>query len=88
VSNDVANRYAQAITVVPTQEFSSERAARAYMADLRRPRSTLEASRVANASMVMTYDRARVASKAGRVTADTLRRIDQALSVHLGLAPP
>jgi mRNA interferase MazF len=88
VSNDVANRYGQAITVVPTQEFSSERAARAYMADLRRPRSTLDADRVANASMVMTYDRVRVTSKAGRVAADTLRRIDRALSVHLGLAPP
>jgi mRNA interferase MazF len=87
VSNDIANRYGQAITVVPTQEFSSERAARAYMADLRRPRSTLEVARVANASMVMTYDRARVTSKAGRVTPDTLRRIEQALSIHLGLTP-
>lgn len=86
VSNDVANRYGRAITVVPTQEFTVERAARVYMTDLRPPRSTLEALRVANASMVMTYDRARVTSRAGRVAPDTLRHIEQALSVHLGLA--
>ncbi len=87
VSNDVANRYGRAITIVPTQDFTAERAVRAYMVDLRRPRSTLDASRVANASMVMTYDRARVVSKAGRVAPDTLLRIDEALTMHLGLAP-
>jgi mRNA interferase MazF len=86
VSNDVANRYGRAITVVPTQDFTAERAARAYMADLRRPRSTLDAPRVANASMVMTYDCARVVSKAGRVAPDTLLRLDEALAMHLGLA--
>jgi mRNA interferase MazF len=88
VSNDVAKRYGRAITVVPTQDFTVERAARAYMVDLRRPRSTLEAARVANASMIMTYDRARVTSRAGRVAADTLRGIDRALCLHLGIAPP
>jgi mRNA interferase MazF len=86
VSNDVANRYGRAITVVPTQDFTAERAARAYMTDLRRPRSTLDAPRVANASMVMTYDRARVVSRAGRVAPDALRRLDEALAMHLGLA--
>jgi mRNA interferase MazF len=86
VSNDVANRYGQAITVIPTQEFTAERAVRAYMTDLRRPRSTLEAERVANGSMIMTYDRARVVSRAGRVTPDTLRVIDATLALHLGLA--
>lgn len=85
VSNDVANEFGQALTVVPTQSYSAERAAREYMADLRRPRSTLEEERVANASMVMTYDRARVVARAGRVTAETLGRIDRALAVHLGL---
>ncbi len=88
VSNDIANRYGQAITVVPTQEYSAERAARAYMADLRPPRSTLKAARVANASMIMTYDRARIVARAGRVTAQTLVAIEQALAIHLGLVSP
>lgn len=88
VSNDIANRFGQAVTVVATQSYTAERAERGYVADLRRPRSTLTDDRVANASMVMTYDRARVVSRAGRVAAETLRQIERALSVHLGLLPP
>lgn len=88
VSNDIANRFGQTITVVPTQSFTAERAAREYMADLRAPRSTLTEERVANASMVMTYDRRRVTTRAGRVTAESLRAIDGALAVHLGLMAP
>jgi mRNA-degrading endonuclease toxin of MazEF toxin-antitoxin module len=57
------------------------------MVDLRRPRSTLDKPRVANASMVMTYDRSRVARRAGRISADAQRALDGALRLHLGLAP-
>jgi mRNA-degrading endonuclease toxin of MazEF toxin-antitoxin module len=88
VSNDIANRYGSTITVVPTQAFTVERSARAYMADLRRPRSNLDEARVANASMIMTYDRGRVVSRAGRVSADALKAIERALAIHLGMAPP
>jgi mRNA-degrading endonuclease toxin of MazEF toxin-antitoxin module len=88
VSNDIANRFGQVIPVVPTQAYSDERAAREYMADLRSPRSTLAEARVANASMVMTYDRARVTAHAGKVTSQTLADIDRALAVHLGLPAP
>lgn len=86
VSNDIANRYGRTITVIPTQEYSSERAGRAYMTDLRRPRSTLDADRVSNASMVMTYDRARVTARAGKVDPETIRKIDEALALHLGMS--
>jgi mRNA interferase MazF len=86
VSNDIANRFGQALTVIPTQAYTAARAERAYMADLRRPRSTLEDDRVANASMVMTYDRKRVTARAGRVTPQTLDAIDRALLLHLALA--
>jgi mRNA interferase MazF len=85
VSNDIANRFGQALTVIPTQAYTAARAERAYMADLRRPRSTLEDDRVANASMVMTYDRKRVTARAGRVTPQTLQAIDRALLLHLAL---
>lgn len=85
VSNDVANRYGQAVTVVPTQSFTSERAARAYVVDLRAPRSNLHPERVANASMIMTYDRRRVVAHAGRVTQDAMRAVDLALALHLGI---
>jgi len=85
VSNDIANRYGEAVTVVPTQRYTPERVARAYMVDLRPPRSTLEQARVANASMVMTYDRARVVRRAGRLTAEARRDLDAALAMHLAL---
>jgi mRNA interferase MazF len=88
VSNDVANRFGQAITVVPTQRYTAERASRAYVVDLRKPRSTVKEARVANASMLMTYDRGRVVARAGRISPDAGRALDRALAVHLGLAAP
>jgi mRNA-degrading endonuclease toxin of MazEF toxin-antitoxin module len=87
VGNDVANRVWQAVTVVPTQGWTRERAARSFVVDLRAPRSTLDEDRVANASMVMTYDRRRVVSRAGRIGADALRDLDRALALHLALEP-
>lgn len=86
VSNDIANRFGKALTVVPTQAYTAERAARAYMVDLRPARSTLTEARVANASMIMTYDQARVVRRAGRLSAAAQRDLDLALSLHLGLA--
>ncbi len=85
VSNDVANRYGRAITVVPTQAYNAERAQRAYIVDLRKPRSSLDQPRVANASMVMTYDRARVLKRAGRISSEARQALDEALRIHLGL---
>jgi mRNA interferase MazF len=88
VSNDIANRYGQAIAIVPTQVYSRERADRAYMVDLRRPRSPLKEARVANCSMIMTYDRSRMVRTEGRVSPDTLAAIERALRVHLALTAP
>jgi mRNA-degrading endonuclease toxin of MazEF toxin-antitoxin module len=88
VSMDIANEFGAAITVIPTQAYAADRAARAYAVDLRKPRSTIDEPRVANASMIMTYDKARVVSRAGRVHADAMKAIDAALALHLGLAQP
>ena len=66
---------------------SAALAGRVYMADLRAPRSTLPEPRVANASMVMTYDRSRiVGERAGRVHPEAMRAIDDALALHVALA--
>ena len=88
VSNDLANRYGRALTVVPTQQYTAGRVSRGYMVDLRRPRSTLKEPRVANVSMVETYDHGRVLGRAGRITRETQQALDRALAVHLGLAEP
>lgn len=85
VSNDIANRYGTTITVVPTQKYTADRAQREYMVDLRAPRSTMREPRVANASMIMTVDRRRVTSRAAKISKDTLRALDRALALHLGL---
>ncbi len=86
VSNDIANRFGQVVTVVPTQRYTPERAGRAYMVDLRAPRSNLKADRIANASLVTTWDRARLLKREGRLTKATLEKLDAALRLHLGLA--
>ncbi len=85
VSNDIANRYGQAITIVPTQAYTKERGSREYMVDLRRPRSPLKDARVANCSMIMTYDRSRVVRVDGTASAPAIAEIDRALLVHLGI---
>ncbi len=88
VSNDVANRFGQAITVVPTQRYTAERSRRSHMVDLRKPGSSLQEARIANASMPMAYDRKRVVSRAGRISVEAERALDHALALHLGLASP
>src|SRR5450755_1632615 len=72
VSNDIANRFGQAITIVPTQAYTKQRAARDYMVDLRRPRSSVREARVANCSMIMTYDRSRIVGVEGTTSAATV----------------
>ena len=85
VSNDMANRYGQTVTVVPTQSYTAERASRAYMVDLRSPRSSMQEPRVANASLIMTYDRRRIVARAGRLGKDAMRALELALGVHLAM---
>jgi len=53
--------------------------------DLRAPRSPLREPRVANASMIMTYDKARVVKKAGQLHSEAIDALDKALALHLGL---
>jgi hypothetical protein len=38
--------------------------------------------------MVLTYDRRRIVSRAGRIGPETQGDLDRALSLHVGLAPP
>jgi mRNA interferase MazF len=88
VSNDLANRHGATVTVIPTLSYNESRAQRPFMVDLRRPRSTMDAPRVANASFITTYDRRRVRTRAGRVSVETMKAIERALTVHLAIEPP
>ena len=86
VSNDIANRHGRTVTVVPTLAFADDRAARAYMVDLRPPASDVLEPRVANASSPMTYDRARLRRRTGHVGAEAMAALDEALRLHLALS--
>jgi len=86
VSNDIANRFAAGVTVVPTQRYTAERAGRAYMIDLRGDRSGLDEDRVANASTVMTYDRRRLRGPSiSSLDDEALDELNDALRLHLAL---
>jgi mRNA interferase MazF len=87
VSNDLANQFAAAVTVVPTQRWTEERAARFYMVDLTAPRSDMTEARLANASLVMTCDCRRIVGSLGSVADEALTELDEALALHLGLRP-
>ena len=86
VSNDEANRQWAAVTVIPTVGWTGERARRAFLVDLGGSRSTIAERRLANASMITTYDRNRIIGRAGRVSADAMALIDAALKLHLSLS--
>lgn len=88
VSNDIANRHAATLSVVPTLSYSAPRAARPYYVDLRPPRSTMQSARVANASAITSYDKSRVVAPAGKVSVDAMAALDRAVLVHLGINPP
>ncbi|MNC98455.1 hypothetical protein D3C83_164140 [compost metagenome] len=49
--------------------------------------SDLREARVANASMIMTYDRDRVVKRAGRISEEARTILDEALRIHLALQP-
>jgi mRNA interferase MazF len=85
VSNDEANRFWSAVTVIPTVGWSGARAKREFLVDLSGDRSTLRERRLANASMITTYDRDRIVARAGRVSVEAIALIDDALKLHLAL---
>lgn len=85
LSNDRANEHAPAVTVIPTVEWTADRAARFYMVDLRRPMSTLPEHRLANCSMITSYDRDRIVEYAGTVAPTAIMAIEEAVRRHLGL---
>ena len=85
ISNDAANRFWRAVTVIITVGWTGPRSERAFVVDLGGGRSTLSERRLANASMIMTYDRTRIFARAGRVSREGMAAIDAALRLHLAL---
>jgi len=84
VSNNVANRSAAVVTVVPLT--SSVERVFPFEVLLPASRSGLSKDSKAMAQQVRTLDKARLnARAAGAVQGDDMRRLDDALRLHLGL---
>ncbi len=84
VSNDVANRAAAVVTVVPL----TSSLARVFSFEVLLPaaRTGLAKDSKAMAQQVRTLDKTRLAvRRAGVVPADALKQLDAALRLHLGL---
>lgn len=84
VSNNVANRAAAVVTVVPLT--SSVERVYPFEVLLAASATGLSKNSKAMAQQVRTLDKARLnARAAGAVQADDMRRLDAALRLHLGL---
>jgi mRNA interferase MazF len=88
VSNDAANRAAErnrrgVVTVVPITSNTAR--VYAFQTLIGAGDGGLTADSKAQAEQVRSIDRARLGQRLGRLSPDTLRRLDDALRVHLAL---
>jgi mRNA interferase MazF len=84
LQNDIANRFSP-ITIVAaiTSRFDSK----LYPTDIliRAPEAGLERDSVVLLNQIRSIDRQRLIRRLGRVTAETMRQVDRALAISVGL---
>ena len=85
IQNDVANRWSP-ITIVAAISSSSDEPA--YPTDVRvdPPEASLRAASVVLLNQLRSIDRRRLVRRLGRLRPDTIKRVDRALQISLGLA--
>ncbi len=85
IQNDVANRWSP-ITIVAA--VSSRRDEPAYPADVHvdPPEGNLNAPSVVLLNQIRSIDRRRLVKRIGRLRPGTVRRVDRAIQISLGLA--
>lgn len=85
IQNDVANRWSP-ITIVAAISSSSD--APTYPTDVRvnPPEGSLRAASVVLLSQLRSIDRRRLVRRLGRLRPETIKRVDRALQISLGLA--
>ena len=85
IQNDVANRWSP-ITIVAAISSSSDEPA--YPTDVRvdPPEASLRAASVVLLNQLRPIDRRRLVRRLGRLRPDTIKRVDRALQISLGLA--
>ncbi len=85
IQNDVANRWSP-ITIVAAISSRSEEPT--YPTDVRidPPEGSLRAASVVLLNQLRSIDRRRLVRRIGRLRPDTIKRVDRALQISLGLA--
>ena len=84
IQNDIANRYSP-ITIVAA--ITSQVSESIYPTEVlvRRPEGGLTADSIVLLNQIRSVDKRRLFNRLGRVTPETMRRVDHALLVSLGL---
>ncbi len=84
VQNDIANRFSP-ITIVAA--ITSQSGSRLYPTDIRLtpPEGGLDRDSVVLLNQIRSIDRERLIRRLGRVSAETMRHVDRALAISVGL---
>ena len=84
VTNNVANKFSRVLMVVP---LTSQNLDTIFPHEILLPKTKgLAKLSKANVAQMRAIDRSRIKSKLGKVSAPTLKEIDVALKLHLGLS--
>lgn len=83
VTNNVANVYSQVLMIVP---LTSQRLEKVFPHEVLISKSKgLAKDSKANVAQMRAVDRSRIHAKMGQVSKDTLKKLDVAMKLHLGL---
>ncbi len=84
VFNDINNKYSGTVTIIPV---TSRNVNKIYPFEVYLPKETtqLEKNSKAKTDQIRTIDKARLIKLIGMVDCNEIKRIDQAISIHLNL---
>jgi mRNA interferase MazF len=85
IQNDVANRFSP-ITIVAAISSRSDETIYPTEVDVDPPEAGLRVSSVVLLNQIRPIDRRRLVKRLGRLRAGTLKRVNRALQINLGLA--
>jgi len=84
VQNDIANRFSP-VTIVAAITSRFDASLYPTEVEIRAPEAGLDADSVVLLNQIRSIDRRRLVRRVGRASRDTMRRIDRALVLSLGL---
>lgn len=83
VSNDINNELARTVTVVP---LSSQNTEKIRLFEVLIPKSIgLDKKSKARVDQIRTLDKSRLTKKLGKISEETISKLNQAIAVHLDL---